>query len=329
MIGEVRANADGLFLKPNAGENYIQCEGSYSLHLQGITTNNTDSLYWSFTDKLVKTDAAGHILLSKDVVNHHGDLSFVNNKIYVAVNDGGVFNQPTDPTNNAKQWVYEYDSNSLDFLAKYPVPQAIHGAGGIAYNNGTFLLVGGLPTNSSSNLVFRYDSVFNYLGTTTLSTGNTDRGIQTAAFANGNWWFGTYDGGSSTGPSRAYRVSENLTNIGSPFLFPKTSLFNPSTGIESFWDGNLLVSDGLSANGGYIGRIYVAKESSTAGFQVIAIPVPEPSGKAFIFIALVIVSIVTTFRAIQKLRINRKQRTAACENQWDGIPSPLVKGSGG
>ena len=34
----------------------VKCEGVYPHHLQGICTNKSDAIYWSFTTFLVKTD---------------------------------------------------------------------------------------------------------------------------------------------------------------------------------------------------------------------------------------------------------------------------------
>jgi hypothetical protein len=299
----------GIYLHPQAGQNYIQCEGSYAQHLQGITTNNTDALFWSFTDKLIKTDHAGHILVSKNVNTHHGDMCFVNGKIYVAVNDGGVFNQPSNSANNALQWVYEYDATTLEYNTRYAVPQAIHGAGGIAFHNNKFVVVGGLPTGSSNNLIFEYDSSFQFLQSRTLNTGYTDRGIQTAAFANGNWWFGTYDGGSSSGPSRAYKFNEALTSFAGPYSFSTNSVLNPSTGIESLWDGNMLVADSTSSNGLYTGRVYVAAINNFSGLQVIPIPVPEPSSK------VLIVGVVAVLLFVGWWQLARRAKLQSIENK--------------
>lgn len=41
-----------------------KCEGIYPRHLQGICTNNKDTIYWCWTDFLVKTDTNGHVLAS-------------------------------------------------------------------------------------------------------------------------------------------------------------------------------------------------------------------------------------------------------------------------
>ncbi len=51
------------------------------------------NLHWCFTTELVKTDSAGKIITKAEVANHHGDLTYWDGKIYVAVNLG-EFNEP-------------------------------------------------------------------------------------------------------------------------------------------------------------------------------------------------------------------------------------------
>jgi hypothetical protein len=122
------------------------------------------------------------------VADHHGDLCFREGKVYVAVNLG-KFN---DPDGNADSWVYVYDANDLSYLARHPTPEVFHGAGGIAYHDGEFLVVGGLPDAVAENHAYAYDSGFKFLRKHTLAGGHTHLGIQTAAFAEGHWWFGCY-----------------------------------------------------------------------------------------------------------------------------------------
>src|SRR5262245_17597097 len=62
----------GLTLLPKPGQNYVETAAFNSGHLQGITTNGADAIYWSFTDKLVKTDGAGNTLNVINVIDHHG-----------------------------------------------------------------------------------------------------------------------------------------------------------------------------------------------------------------------------------------------------------------
>lgn len=167
----------------------ILCPGSYGGHLQGIATSPAhDSIYWSFTVALVKTDPDGNITAKVDAPSHQGDLTVLDDKLYVAVNLGAFNLEP----GKADSWVYVYDTKDLALLAKHPVPEAVHGAGGITWNGEVFVVVGGLPLKYEANHIFLYDRDFKFLGQRDLATGYTKMGIQTACFLNGEYWFGTY-----------------------------------------------------------------------------------------------------------------------------------------
>ncbi len=185
----------------------VECEGQYPQHLQGITSNKKNTIYWSFTSTLVKTDLKGKILAKSEIPtnpddlkayydpgvsalevlgrNHLGDLCLAGNKLYVAWSD--KFNQP-----GAKSRVYIYDASDLKLLAIKPVTEATFGAGGIEYFNGHFFVVGGLPPDYNENYVFEYDKDFNYICTHVINSGYTRLGIQTVCFHDNFWWFGCY-----------------------------------------------------------------------------------------------------------------------------------------
>lgn len=171
----------------------ILCPGSYGGHLQGIATDDAHNIYWSFTVALVKTDPSGAVLAQVDAPSHQGDLTVVEGKLYVAVNLGAFNLEP----GKADSWVYVYDRDTLALLEKHPVPEAVHGAGGITWHDGAFVVVGGLPLRHEANHIFRYDKDFKFLGQVDLPTGYTRMGIQTACFLNGEFWFGTYHGEKS------------------------------------------------------------------------------------------------------------------------------------
>lgn len=165
----------------------VTCEGVYRHHLQGICANN-ESIYWSFTTTLVKTDQNGNVLKKVPVVNHHGDLCCHDDKIYVAVNLG----QFNDPEGNADSWVYVYNASSLKEIARHEVQEVFHGAGGIGFHDGHFFIVGGLPGGVNENYVYEYNDQFDFVKKHIVKSGHTLLGIQTATFAHERWWFGCY-----------------------------------------------------------------------------------------------------------------------------------------
>lgn len=166
----------------------IECEGTYGGHLQGIAVQGDENIFWSFTNTLVKTDLQGRILNKVSVDSHSGDLCIQDQKVYVAVNLG-KFNQETGA---ADSWVYVYDSENLELLSRISIPQAVHGAGGMDYHDGSFFVVGGLPEGYRENYVYQYDPEFNFIKRHVIESGYTLMGIQTACFNRGYWWFGCY-----------------------------------------------------------------------------------------------------------------------------------------
>ncbi len=164
------------------------CEGLYPKHLQGICTDNRQHIFWSFTNTIVKTDVNGKILKRVSADNHQGDLCYLDGRLYVAVNLGR-FN---DPQKRADSWVYVFDAENLELLARHPLPELVYGAGAIAYHDGHFLVTGGLPVGAPGNLVYLYDRDFHLVKKQELPGGYTFLGIQTATFADDHWWFGCY-----------------------------------------------------------------------------------------------------------------------------------------
>ena len=156
-------------------------------HLQGITTDKTDAIYWSFSCEIVKTDLEGNTLKSIFTApeGHYGDLTYHDGKIYVAVNFG-AFNQES----GADSWVYVYDANDLSLLSTHEVQELVHGAGGMAYHDGRFIIVGGLPGGYTENYAYEYDTNFQFIQRHTIPSGYTLLGIQTVCYHNGYWWYG-------------------------------------------------------------------------------------------------------------------------------------------
>lgn len=202
----------------------ILCEGSYPMHLQGISTDKKLNLYWSFTNELVRTDLKGKVLNKVNVLNHHGDLCYQDGKIYVAVNLG-KFNRTAG---EADSWVFVYDSANLKEIAHYPVPELVHGAGGISFNKGLFYVVGGLPPDINENYIYTYDKNFKFIKRIVVSSGYTRLGIQTIEHYKGQWWFGCY------GSPKLIKTNENFHII-------EKNDFDVSMGIAGFSNNTIFV----------------------------------------------------------------------------------------
>ncbi|MHB8863105.1 MAG: apiosidase-like domain-containing protein [Pirellulaceae bacterium] len=230
----------------------IRCEGVYRMHLQGICTDDK-SLFWSFTDVLVKTDRSGQILKKVSVANHHGDLCYLDGRIYVAVNLG-KFN---DPQGNADSWVYVYDVESLSEVARHKVAEVIYGAGGIGCHAGRFIVVGGLPPGIEENYAYEYDMDFKFVRKHTIQSGYTLMGIQTATFSGGYWWFGCYG------------KPELLLKTDKAFKLIGKYEFNGSLGIVGQADGSFLVARGTSEPGrGHTATISIADADAEKGLAI-------------------------------------------------------------
>jgi hypothetical protein len=205
----------------------VVCEGTYAHHLQGICVDD-HSIYWSFTTTLVKTDLNGRVQQQIPVVSHHGDMCHHDGRLFVAVNLG-KFN---DPQGNAKNWIYVYDARTLKELARHEVPEVFHGAGGIGYREGHFFVVGGLPEGIQENYIYEYDGAFRFVKKHSVKSGQTVRGIQTATFAKGRWWFGCY--------GNVLLVADTDFNMLGRYKY------NCSLGIVGLPDGRFLSATGKS-----------------------------------------------------------------------------------
>lgn len=205
----------------------VTCEGTYKRHLQGFCTNQRDTIYWSWTDFLVKTGLDGKIQIKKAVADHHGDCCYHNGKVYVAVNLGKFNESP----GKEDCWVYVYDAATLEEVSKHRVPELVHGAGGMGYHNGKFIVIGGLPPGINENYLYEYDEQFHFVKRHVLASGYTLMGIQTATWAQGSWWFGCY----GKPKTELLRANENLQ-------FTGKWAFNASVGCDPLPDGRFLIA---------------------------------------------------------------------------------------
>jgi hypothetical protein len=208
----------------------------------------------------VKTDRLGKIAKQVDVASHHGDLCFHQGQIYVAVNLG-KFN---DPQGNADSWVYAYDAADLSLRAKHNTPQVIYGAGGIAFHNDRFLLVGGLPNEFNKNYVYEYDTDFAFLKKHELAGGHTHLGIQTAAFHGDRWWFGCYGRPKS---ASAAATAPTLLRANPALSEVERFEFDCSLGIVPLGDDRFLVARGDSNKDGHTGRLVLAVPDNVHGLK--------------------------------------------------------------
>ncbi|MFC2112664.1 2TM domain-containing protein [Bacteroidota bacterium] len=241
-----------LLLLSNPCLGQIECPGSYGGHLQGITTDNAKTIYWSFTTDLVKTDAKGKLLIKITVPNHHGDLTYHDGRIYVAVNLG-EFNKEKG---HAKSWVYVYDAEKLNLVSRHSTPEVIHGAGGIDYHNNNFYVVGGLPKGHTENYIYEYDKDFKFLKKHTINSGYTLMGIQTAFYMQGCWWFGCYGN------------SQNLLKTDDSFKLLGKYNFDCAMGICRFSDDKFLIGRKLSSQN-QRGQAFVATIDQTKGLAIV------------------------------------------------------------
>lgn len=242
-------------ISPAAGGLFqgVSCEGFYKRHVQGICTNGKDSIYWCWTDVLVKTDTRGRILRQVPVADHHGDLCHHNGRVYVATNLG-KFNEPPGQEDS---WVYVYDADTLAEVARHPVPELVHGAGGMAHHEGKFILVGGLPLGVNENYVYEYDEAFRFLKRHILASGHTEKGIQTVTFADGAWWFGCYGD-----PAVLLRADEGFRITG-------RWDFNASVGIVPISGGRFLIAQNTVVKGkGNHAETVVARMDEKAGLVI-------------------------------------------------------------
>jgi hypothetical protein len=232
----------------------VTCEGTYTHHLQGVCADEQDAIYWCFTTELVKTDRSGKIVKQTSVASHHGDLCYRNGRVFVAVNLG-PFN---DPKENADSWVYVYDANDLSLLSKHKTPEVVYGAGGIEFFDGKFLVVGGLPENAKENYIYEYDDEFRFVKKHVLPGGYTYKGIQTAAFADGYWWFGCYGD-----PKILLKADASLQKV-------ERFEFEGSLGIVPVGQGKFLVARGNTVKGkGRTARLVPAEVDKKRGLKLV------------------------------------------------------------
>jgi hypothetical protein len=201
---------------------------------------------------LVKTDLQGRVLKAIDVATHHGDCTWHEDRLYVAVNFD-QFNQPPGAADNS---IIVYDAQ-LTELARHPAPEVVHGAGGIAQQGGNFFVVGGLPGGVEENYVYEYDSAFRFLNRHVLASGWTRLGIQTAEYDGQRWYFGCY-----VSPPQLLIADKQLN-------FVSRHDMDAALGIVHLGEGRLLVARGArDPQRGYTAGLLPARFDATDGLRV-------------------------------------------------------------
>ena len=168
----------------------ITCPGEYSGHLQGLATDGK-SIYWSFSNYVVRTDLKGGLLAKAKVPFHGGDPCWHGERLYVPV--GCDFNRERPKGKKSNEWIYEFDS-TLKLVKKHRLVDFRYGAGGIAAHNGHFFVVGGRPPQMPGNAVWEYNSRFKPIRRHSVAF-DSEMGIQTINRAFGRWYLGCYGTG--------------------------------------------------------------------------------------------------------------------------------------
>jgi hypothetical protein len=130
--------------------------------------------------------------------------------------------------------VYVYRADDLAELARHKTHEVVYGAGGIAYHDSRFIVIGGLPIGVEENYAYEYDGDFRFIKRHVIKSGYTLMGIQTAAYSAGFWWFGCYGK-----PQVLLKTDESFRLVGK-------YLFDCSLGIVGLADGSFLVARGVS-----------------------------------------------------------------------------------
>ncbi len=149
-------------------------------HLQGLDTDKINRIFLSFSREVKVVDINGtEICSTGEVLPHHGDCAYNNDKIYIPFSGDAV-------------WVY--NSTNCSFIESYALsefPGELF-PGGMAYYNGHFFIAEGISYGKVYPLVHEYDENFTYLNSHLINY-NLSQGIQNIGRFNGSWWIGAYD----------------------------------------------------------------------------------------------------------------------------------------
>ena len=150
--------------------------GKYHAHLQGVSMNENNEYFWSYTTTLVKTDDKGNVLIEAIVGSHHGDLVCYDGKIYCSVSECDDY---TVGANVGSAKVRVFSQKDFTLLDEFAIREA-NGIDGITLTPRGFLIAAEpIPAHKSvKNYLFEYDHNFNLLATHTIETPPTSFGAQ-------------------------------------------------------------------------------------------------------------------------------------------------------
>ena len=210
----------------------IRCAGEYAGHIQGLATDG-ETIYWSFTSAVVRTDLNGKVLAKHPLAVHGGDPCFAGGKLYVPLGtnfslEPGKKEKKHKAGKNKKpaadNFVLVLDPD-LKPLRTIPLVGFKYGAGGIACRNGRFYIVGGRPAGRPGNTIHEYGADFKPLRRIEIDF-NSSSGIQTINFTPaGRCLLGCYGAGGM-----AYRGGNFFIVGGRPDGKPGNTIYE--------YDGN-------------------------------------------------------------------------------------------
>lgn len=216
----------------------------YGEELQGIAFDAASGHFvTSSTTALRRIDASYTVVATNTsviadaglsgVVDHVGDGCIVGGEFFVPI---AAYPQPTTPV----EWIAVFDPITLAYKRKYDVS-----AQGMTTSSITFNPVDGyfyLPDYNGSTLLYKFDTSFNYIGTTTLATATAN--IQGIHYRNGFFYARSLAAGNPLyrfNLDGTNRVSQLGTNPGDTAQGLTSTDDNTIIGVQSTLGGGKLV----------------------------------------------------------------------------------------
>ncbi len=124
----------------------------------------------------------------------------------------------------------------------------------MAFKDGNFYVVGGLPAGVIENYVYEYRGDFQFIKRHVIESGWTSMGIQTAEWHAGAWWFGCY------GDPRTLLTTDASFRLTGHFPF------DCSLGIVVGGGEEFLIADGpKTPEGRCLGRVRLVRPDPLLG----------------------------------------------------------------